>query len=266
MRIRLAVPDAATNPGVLDAALEAVTQTNEKLIADGVVPTAAEAIANGVKWKPEPPGDEHFDNAARVNARGWGDCDDLAPYHAASLRITGEDPEARATVIKTGPKRWHAIVERSDGSFDDPSAEAGMYEYHAPIQPKLRGPDGHINIATKQVNGVWCARCDVPWAHERHAVSGHGLGADRGDAIIGALEGPTLLGAYTGVIEPEHVAKMAVLHGVLCGDDLDGVYRAVQRRLTRAQFTRAAKQAMRMGPSQAAVQRIRASRASGDDE
>ena len=260
MRIRLAVPDAATNPDVIDAALEAVTRTNEQLIRDGRVPTAAEAIAAGVKWRPEPPGDEHFDNAARVASRGWGDCDDLAPYHAASLRVTGEDPEARATVIRTAPKRWHAIVERSDGSFEDPSAEAGMYEYHAPVQPMLKGPKGHINIATKQVNGVWCARCDVPWAHKAHAVSGHGIGEDRGDAIIGALEGPTLLGAYAGVIEPEHVAKMAVLHGVLCGDDIESVYGAVRRRMTPQQFRRAATMAMRMGPSSAAIQRIRASR------
>ncbi len=257
MRIRLAVPDAATNPDVIDAALEAVTRTNEQLIRDGRVPTAAEAIAAGVKWRPEPPGDEHFDNAARVASRGWGDCDDLAPYHAASLRVTGEDPEARATVIRTAPKRWHAIVERSDGSFEDPSAEAGMYEYHAPVQPMLKGPKGHINIATKQVNGVWCARCDVPWAHKAHAVSGHGIGEDRGDAIISALEGPTLLGAYAGVIEPEHVAKMAVVHGVLCGDDIESIYGAVRRRMTPQQFRRAASMAMRMGPSAAAIRQVR---------
>jgi hypothetical protein len=260
MRIRLAVPDAATNPDVLDAALEAVTRTNEQLIADGTVPTAQEAIASGVKWKPEPPGDEHFDNAARVASRGWGDCDDLAPYHAASLRVTGEDPEARATVIRTGPKRWHAVVERSDGTVDDPSADAGMYEYHAPLQPKLRGPDGHINIATKQVNGVWCARCDVPWVSSNVAVSGHGLGEDRSDAIIGALEGPTTLGAYTGVIDGEHVAKLAVIHGVLCGEDPDAVYGLVKRRLTPKQFRAAAQSAMRMGPSAAAIRRIRESR------
>lgn len=257
MRIRLAVPDAATSPEVLDAALEAVTRTNEKLIASGNVPLASEAIAAGVKWKPEPPGDEHFDNAARVASRGWGDCDDLAPYHAASLRVTGEDPEARATVIRTGPKRWHAVVERSDGSVDDPSADAGMYDYHAPLQPKLRGNDAMIKVATKQVNGVWCARCDVPWAHSNVAVSGHGLGADRGDAIIGALEGPTLLGAYTRVIEPEHIAKMTVMHGVLHGLDLDGIAHAVRRRLSPAQFRHAASLAMRMGPSAAAVQRMR---------
>lgn len=218
MRVRLAVPDAHVHPDVLDAMLEAVTRTNERLIRSGQVPTADEAIAAGVRWKPEPPGDEHFDHAGRVIQRGWGDCDDLAPYKAATLRVKGIDPEARATVVKTGPKRWHAIVERSDGSIDDPSADAGMYEYRAPVQPRLHGPGARVNIATKLVSGVWVARCDAPWAHERVALSGHGVGRERGEAVAHALEGVYVVGDSAGIVEPEHLGTMAMIHGVLCGD------------------------------------------------
>jgi hypothetical protein len=219
MRIRIAVPDAATHPDVLNAALEAVTKTDERLIQAGQVPHADEAIAAGLKWKPEPPGDEHFDHAAKIVQRGWGDCDDLAPYKAASLRVTGEDPGARAVVIPSGPKKWHAIVERSDGTDDDPSADAGMYEYRAPLQPRLVGPESKINIATKRIGRVWAARCDVPWRGERVAISGHGLGLEKGVAVANALEGVYVIGDSADILEPEHVGKLCMMHGLLCGDD-----------------------------------------------
>lgn len=267
MRIRLAVPDAAMSPDVLDAALEAVTRTNEHLLKSGAVPHADEAIAAGVKWQPEPPGDEHFDHAAKVIKRGFGDCDDLAPYKAASLRITGEDPDAQAIVLRSGPKRWHAVVARSDGSIDDPSADAGMYEYHAPIQPRLHGDFGKINIATKQVAGVWCSRVDVPWKGSNAALSGHGFGSDVSEAIVNAIEGPALIGDAAGVIEPEHAGKLCVIHGVLCGDDLDGIAHAVRRHLTPQQFRAAAHAALQHGPSAALIHKLRASQhhAQGDE-
>ncbi len=131
MRVKLAIPEQhltdAERKDALDAALESVTRATEPLVARKLVPTAMTAIRAGkLKWKPEPPGDEHFDLPFTTLARGWGDCDDLAPHHAASLRATGEDPGARAIVQKSGPNRWHAVVERSSGSIDDPSRAAGM--------------------------------------------------------------------------------------------------------------------------------------------
>lgn len=124
MRINVAVPEAHVTKPVIDATLEGVTRLDEALIKAGT-PTFAESVG-AVKWRPEPPGDEHFDHAAKVLQRGWGDCDDLAPWHAASLRVTGEDPGATAIVRRSGPTRWHAVVQRSDGSIEDPSREAGM--------------------------------------------------------------------------------------------------------------------------------------------
>lgn len=218
MRVRVAVPDAATGPEVLESMLEAVTRTNEVLLDKGRVPLASEAIAAGVRWKPEPPGDEHFDHAATVVARGWGDCDDLAPYQAASLRVTGEDPGARATVIKSGPKRWHAIVERSDGSIDDPSADAGMYEYRRPIQPKLAGSrNGMIAVATKPVCGVWAARVDAPWRNSDCALSGHCFAKYRGDAVAGALEGVATVGLPSGALQKDIGKRVIALHKILHG-------------------------------------------------
>jgi hypothetical protein len=127
VELRIAIPEEEVKAPVLDAGLEVTTRLDEDLIAAGKVPMFRDASpGSAIVWKPEPPGAEHFDHAARVLARGNGDCDDLAPWHAASLRQSGEDPGARAIVYQSGPNRWHAVVRRSDGSIDDPSLEAGM--------------------------------------------------------------------------------------------------------------------------------------------
>jgi len=126
VRIRIAVPEQFVEPGVIDAALESVTRLNEHMIRSGQVPTSHQLIEQGAVWRPEDPGDEHFDHGGTIQKRGWGDCDDWAPLHAATLRASGEDPGAIARVIPSGPSTYHAIVQRSDGQLDDPSIAAGM--------------------------------------------------------------------------------------------------------------------------------------------
>lgn len=217
MRIRLAVPEAAIGAEVLNAALEAVTRTDERLLQAGHVPTAAEAIDKGIKWRPEPPGDEHFDMASTVLRRGHGDCDDLAPWHAASLRHTGEDPDARAIVLKSGPKKWHAVVERGDGSIDDPSADAGMYEYRSPIQPRMKGPVDRPHVTTAVVGALHCCRCDVPWQGSRYALSSHAAHPNPLVALSRAVQGACIVGDSSGAVAPEHLARLAALDALARG-------------------------------------------------
>jgi len=176
MRIRLAIPDELDDQErkeALNAALEAVTVADTALVRRGIVPTAKKAIQGmGIRWKPEPPGDEHFDLATTVVGRKWGDCDDLAPYYAGSLRASGTDPQARAFVRRSGPNRWHALVRRGDGSIEDPSRHAGMGQnvsgegdggtaaaIHHPMsaEPRLC-----IAIRGTPDNRHWFARVDVP--------------------------------------------------------------------------------------------------------
>lgn len=126
MRIKVSVPEENVDPNVINAALEAVTRLDETMIQQGTSPTADELIADGAKWAPEPPGDECFDHGGTIAARGWGDCDDWAPLGAATLRNSGEDPGATAVVIPSGPMTYHAVVQRSDGTLEDPSVAAGM--------------------------------------------------------------------------------------------------------------------------------------------
>lgn len=206
MRIRIAMPDEAVTPEALDSALGAVTRVNEQLIGQGSVPLAAEAIHQGVVWSPEPAGEERFDHAGTVMARGWGDCDDLAPYHAASLHVTGVDPGAVARVVRTGPNMWHALVQRSDGSIDDPSMWAGMPTPHPARAPAVRALNGGAPaVAAVHRIGAWYARADIPWLGTRWAITGTGAGGCAEEAVEKAINGVCGVGMLAGIAHPEHV-------------------------------------------------------------
>lgn len=237
MRINVAIPEEHVKAPVLDAALEAVTRLNESLIKSGVSPTSHQLIERGAIWKPEPPGDEHFDHGAIIASRGEGDCDDWAPLHAATLRVTGEDRGAVARVRKTGPKRWHATVYRSDGTEDDPSLKAGMpggarvIGATLPWLPQMfRSPPPGINgmyevrphlalrpIADRdgQVES-WQARADLPWHTARGnspqdaaMVSLH-MSPVSSQAIVGAVRGAWRLGLVNGA-NPKHLAQLSAI-------------------------------------------------------
>lgn len=232
MRIRLSIPDNHLTPEALNAALEATTRTNESMLAAGKMPLAREAIKRGAKWKPEPPGDEHFDLAPTILQRGWGDCDDWAPYEAASLRVTGVDPGARAVVRRSGPKRWHAVVLRSSGQIDDPSRWAGMGKggrpgvhgmapelaprYVAsvsPLQPGLVAPRVAINLVP--FKGRWAGRVDVPYGNA--ALASDVLRPDARTALLHALKGAAVVGEAAGAHD-DCVLRCAGIHDLLSGD------------------------------------------------
>lgn len=250
MRVQVAIPEAHVDAPVLDAALESVTRLNESLLKTGEVPTAKVAIKkHGIRWQPEPPGQEHFDHAATVMARGHGDCDDLAPHHAASLRHTGEDPGAKAIVYQSGPMRWHAVVQRSDGSIDDPSRWAGMgqgvsgvggFDVVGMIDPATYGVMGAAvplmyapstnevgayivkpQIAMTPVRGQIQARADLPWMWREH-VDDPPTASDyamtilhtaplASTALTGCLDGAVRFAETVGFSCDEHLDKLAAI-------------------------------------------------------
>lgn len=188
------MPERHISKPVLDAALEATTLLDESLIKSGL-PTFDEA-GHRIQWRPEPPGQEEFDHVGKILQRGAGDCDDLAPWLAASLRHTGEDPDAFAEVYRSGPGRWHAVVRRGDGSIDDPSKWRGMRPGVAPFVAGVSGAgaiivSGHHGIVGAAVgafdadprllvrprgDGFWESRTDmpydfVPWRREPPGLS-----------------------------------------------------------------------------------------------
>lgn len=250
MRINVAVPEAHVKAPVLDAALEATTRLDQSLIRSGEL-EPFDMRAPGVRWRPEPPGEENFDHGLMVQGRGHGDCDDLAPWHAASLRVTGRDPGARAVVRKSGPSRWHAVVRRSDGRIDDPSLAAGMpgrpvHGVRGAVQPPMfaRSVVGGTYFPRPQLalrpvvdrlsNEIeaWQARTDLPW----HASTGNtpadvamvSLHASpiSSQALVGAIEGAILLGKCNGA-HASHLDRLRAVSDMCQGaswEDVAEVY------------------------------------------
>lgn len=87
---------------------------------------------SGVRYKNEPKGQpfEEFAPIPTLLERKWGDCDDLAPWRAAELRVRfREHATIRVQWRKVGPRReklFHIVVRRADGSVEDPSHILGM--------------------------------------------------------------------------------------------------------------------------------------------
>jgi hypothetical protein len=188
-------------PEALEAALEATMLANEQAIAAGEVPDLTDAIRRGVRWKPEPFADgEHFDLAHQVAARGWGDCDDLAPWLAAQLRASGEDPGARPRVYQSGPNRWHVVTETSDGQILDPSKWAGMGRKSARVtgvvgaiaKPFARPDNGGLVVMPH--GGKFWARCDLPWPDGSGHLASHARARHPDDALDRAIAGALACG------------------------------------------------------------------------
>lgn len=199
-------------PAALNEALEGLVRLNVAELCDEPRPPIYES---GVRYKPEPVGRENWDAAAIVFPRGTGDCEDLAAIRAAQLRNSGVDPGARAVVRRSGPRLWHAIVARSDGTTEDPSRKLGMDSRGGRHMRNLQGvapPAPASNLArrdatltTQPVNvewaikrvpeGGWRAVIRVPTMSVRAALAGdqaataiqaEGVGIDRARALRAA--------------------------------------------------------------------------------
>lgn len=95
---------------------------------------------SGVRYEEEPhwtfQGEpvEEFATVPVVLKRGWGDCDDLAPWRCAELRLRHRE-NAKIRIQwqrqqlpngQLGRKYFHIVVRRADGSIEDPSLKLGM--------------------------------------------------------------------------------------------------------------------------------------------
>jgi hypothetical protein len=247
MEVRVAIPEQHVSAAVLDPLLEGTAVLSQKMIEEGAAPTFEEAIKRGVQWKAEPPGHESFDHAAIVIARGNGDCDDLAAYRAGSLRASGEDPDARPFVYKTGPHRWHAVVERGDGSVEDPSQTAGMNVRKGSVTQGIpaavvgcmcnmngvNGGEERPYVAVHPSRDGWVGRVDIPWRNGRgYAIATTDRKPTPAQALGGAMMGGAIIGACTGLAEDEHLDKLFALSCVLKGERPEHIAKVVGRDLT----------------------------------
>ncbi len=190
---------------------------------------------SGVVFKRErPPGQgvEWWKRPARTLSCGGGDCDDLAPWRAASLRVSGEDPDALPVLVPIRPGLVHVAVQRGDGTLEDPSRVLGMGG--ARVQPKYqirrvprRGYQAMLRIPTSTA-----------------VVRGYGRGPSGAEALsrasdavvsglweIGCIEDEALLveGTQDTVDAAVYAAAGALAAiapwGTLAGAILAGVYK-----------------------------------------
>jgi len=235
VRIRVTVP-GEPNAETLGIALEAATRLAQHDIRAGRIPPIEEAIQQGVVWKPEPPGDESFDNPTTVLERGDGDCDDLAPWLCAEMRETGFDGGASAIAIPSGHRQWHAIVRGSDGEVYDPSVWAGMPhdvigQCAACSQPLNPGKPA-IAIGRRGVRvdvpGLQSRRgCMIGVAHERDCLSND---EDRVRALVQTIEDAIVTAQLARTGDKRAVKSLAVIYRVLRGDDPETACNGLQIR------------------------------------
>ncbi len=106
--------------------LEALTTVNVLFLTTHHVPPLYQS---GVRYQNEPRQwkNEHFDTVPVVLKRGWGDCDDLAPWRCAELRHQGERARIRIQWKRLPEgKLFHIVVRRENGTIEDPSRILGM--------------------------------------------------------------------------------------------------------------------------------------------
>jgi hypothetical protein len=89
---------------------------------------------SGVVWRPEPKGVEKWLSVPYILAAGKADCEDLAAWRVAELRVRDRVhaiPEILVRTLPDGRIRAHAVVKWPDGRIEDPSAKMGMHEWYA---------------------------------------------------------------------------------------------------------------------------------------
>lgn len=123
MRNRLTVGiDVPRTPETLEAVAEALTAVNfilMRALADNGLEVPP-LYSTGVVYRREPPGREWWETVLDVIRTGEGDCEDLSAFRAAELRYREGEP-ARVRIYRTPRRTYHAVVERADGTIEDPS-------------------------------------------------------------------------------------------------------------------------------------------------
>ena len=134
---------------VIEAALEGLVGANMVLIAEGLVPLSP--VDAGVRYKKEPSGFEEWNIATKVVKLGHGDCEDLAAWECAGIRMT-QDPGAMVIIEPVGTSsNYHATVLLSSGQRIDVCRELGMGAH--PPGTVIRDHSG-TTMATRVVSGA----------------------------------------------------------------------------------------------------------------
>jgi hypothetical protein len=125
LHVRVDVPPI---PAMLEALAEGLVLLDIELMrhADERGMQLPALYDSGVVYRREPSGREWWEQASdlmQIASDRSGDCEDLACYRVAELRYFEGEDGARARVLRTPRGSFHCVVERADGSIEDPSRE-----------------------------------------------------------------------------------------------------------------------------------------------
>lgn len=111
---------------ILKAMLEALVLANVFYLQRR--PATPPLYGAGVPYVAEPPGRDNWQDIPRTLALREGDCEDLATWRIAELRVReNENALPHVTAKKIGDfTLYHILVKRGDGSIEDPSRILGM--------------------------------------------------------------------------------------------------------------------------------------------
>lgn len=123
MSLRVQLAEGLT-PSALRALMRALVEIDMDQIRQR--PHLPRLYDSGARYRTEP--EEGFADVLTTYRRGWGDCEDLAAWRVAELRIAGENarPAFQLRTFASGPPLYHLLVARADGRFEDPSRRLGM--------------------------------------------------------------------------------------------------------------------------------------------
>jgi hypothetical protein len=131
-------------------------------------------------------------------------------------------------------------VQRSDGSIDDPSLDAGMGQHRgvngAAVPIMFQDPQSvsgayivRPKIALRPVRGAVQARADMPWHWREHledeptptdyAMTTLHTAPVAQTALVGALDGACELAIAGGYADPEHVDRLCCIADAVAGAD-----------------------------------------------
>jgi hypothetical protein len=118
--------------GVLQFLLEALTMADVAYLLDN--PRTPDLYESGVRYLQEPDGRDEWQDIPDTLARRNGDCEDLACWRVAELRVRYGEPNAtRAISVSTlldskgqPVTMYHITVVRQNGAHEDPSRKLGM--------------------------------------------------------------------------------------------------------------------------------------------
>lgn len=121
------VLELAARESVLRLLLEALIAANSAYLQ--TYTNAPWLYASGVTYAEEEDGEDDWTDIPETLQRGVGDCEDLAAWRIAELRVREDETAARphVTVTTSGPRvLYHVAVRRADGRIEDPSRLLGM--------------------------------------------------------------------------------------------------------------------------------------------